>query len=180
MKGGLKDELSRLCDKYGLPDLNHGGVSEEYINFRVKSKSKMRIYMRLLGMKKYPMVRPGKRSECRAAWELDPYLQQCIKSYYLGLLITRTTNYHQLRPCHRGEKTCLFETCTGTDNVAHMMECEFYNTKFDANGDEQEVIRFAKFLSDINLERIERFKQPLIFISTKTLCPSSYFSDNND
>ena len=178
VKGGLVDELTRLCEKYKLPNLNHGGVEDDYINAQVKSKSKLRIYMKLLQLKKYPMVRPGRRSECRAAWELDPYLQQCIKSYYLGLLITRTSNYHQLRPNLRGDKTCLFDPCVGRDDIAHMMECEFYTTRYDKDGDDQEVVRFARYLSELNLERIKRFKQPMIYLPMKSFTSSS-FTDNN-
>ena len=150
-------------------------MTEEIINHRVKMSSRDRICAKILSLKKYPIVRPTKQSECRAVWELTPFQQQCMKSYYLGLLITRTSNYHQLRLCHQGEKTCLHAPCQYPDTVEHMISCEYYRSKLVIDENKSYHECFADFLSNINSERIELFKQPLIY----TPKSSSSFADNN-
>ena len=121
------EELSKLSSKYGLPDLNSTRVSDQTINMKVKGWSRLRIFSKSQHLKKAPTIRPGLRSEAESFSTVPPIKYEALKSYYLGLLVTKTGNQHFLRKKFQGDKTCLHDVCQERDDFDHWKNCAFYN-----------------------------------------------------
>ena len=77
---------------------------------------------------------------------------------YVGELNFRTNRSQEAR-MKFGGVDCLVGTCCGVDSLEHVKQCFGYHTKPPANFREEDLI---KYLQEINLERIRRWKAPLI------------------
>ena len=59
-----------------------------------------------------------------------------------------------------GDLRCMFPACSGMDTLKHVLECEFYTTKFiEKDGP---TMDWATYLVALNNERIDKFGQALI------------------
>ena len=77
-----------------------------------------------------------------------------------GNLIFKNWAPWKMKKQHMGDLLCLVPACRERDTLEHVMNCEFYNTKFvQIHGN---VRDWAEYLVALNNERIDRFDQPLI------------------
>ena len=60
-----------------------------------------------------------------------------------------------------GDLKCMYKPCQELDSLKHVLECEYYKTKF-VSGNISETKDWAIYLVKLNLERIKEFDQPLI------------------
>ena len=63
---------------------------------------------------------------------------------------------------HSGDNKCMFQPCQEIDSLEHVLECQYYATRFSEGG-EGPVRDWANFLVALNKERREKFGQPLIW-----------------
>ena len=77
-----------------------------------------------------------------------------------GNLVFKNWAPHKFAKKHMGDLLCLVPICQEKDTLKHVMECEFYNSKFiEMHGPTKD---WALYLVALNNERIDRFDQPLI------------------
>ena len=78
-----------------------------------------------------------------------------------GNLIFKNWAPHKIIKKHMGDLKCLVPICQEKDSLAHVLNCEFYDTKFIETS-EGNIRDWATYLVKLNNERIDKFDQPLI------------------
>ena len=65
-----------------------------------------------------------------------------------------------IRKKHAGDPYCLFQPCMEKDSLDHVLNCQYYTTKFiEKEGPTRD---WANYLVKLDQERVEKFGQPLI------------------
>ena len=90
---------------------------------------------------------------------LDSRAITCLRT---GLLVFKNWCPFKIQKKYRGDKKCFYDPCPEEDSLKHVMECQFYSTKFYEGG-EGPVRDWANFLVSLNRERMKNFNQPLIW-----------------
>ena len=84
-----------------------------------------------------------------------------------GNLIFKNWAPYKMKKKHMGDMLCLVPACQERDTLEHVMNCEFYSTKF--NQTHGNVKDWAEYLVALNNERIDKFEQPLILCEGWTI-----------
>ena len=157
---GFIGDIRELCVKYGLPDITLTPVRPEYIKYKCKETSRRRAMMVTLARKKIPpMLVMGKIFNDHYTFPIME--SRAITTLRTGNLIFKNWCPNRINLRNAGDKKCMFPACQEDDTLKHVLECEFYSTKF-TEGSEGPTKDWAKYLVELDKERISKFHQPLI------------------
>ena len=85
---------------------------------------------------------------------------RAITAMRTGNLIFKNWAIWKFNLKHGGDLKCMYQPCQELDTLQHVLECQFYKTKFvEMNGPTRD---WADYLVKLNQERMEEFGQPLI------------------
>ena len=85
---------------------------------------------------------------------------RAITALRTGNLIFKNWCPWKIRRQHAGDPFCMFQPCGEKDSLLHVMECDYYTTKFiNKDGPTKD---WSNYLVKLHQERMERFNQPLI------------------
>ena len=111
--------------------------------------------------KSIPMVATVNRKVTHEHYVFNVMEARAVTCFNTGNLVFKDSNPHLFRNRDKGDRWCLERACEGRDSYEHVRyECKFYRTKYVDSG--EPVRDNAKFLIKLNMERIERWKTPLI------------------
>ena len=86
---------------------------------------------------------------------------RAITALRTGNLIFKNWCPYRMQKRHMGDLLCLFPPCMEKDSLKHVMECQFYDTKFTEK-EHSHIRDWADYLVNLHRERTKKFKQPLI------------------
>ena len=78
-----------------------------------------------------------------------------------GNLVFKNWNPYKFANKHMGDKKCMFPPCQEPDTLEHVLECDFYETKF-TESNHGPTKDWATYLVALHDERMKKFDQPLI------------------
>ena len=93
-------------------------------------------------------------------YDLPLFEARAITTLRTGNLIFKNWCPWKLTIKHMQDKLCMFPACQEPDSLKHVLECDFYTTKFEEK--EGPTLDWAKYLVKLHDERVEKFGQPLI------------------
>ena len=85
---------------------------------------------------------------------------RAITAMRTGNLIYKNWAIWKFGMKHSGDLRCMFPPCQEPDTMMHVLECEFYTTKFEEK--DGPTRDWANYLVKLNEERMTKFNQPLI------------------
>ena len=145
-----------LCNEYGVPDvMEHNHVTDEMISESVREVNDRECWTASMsGKLTVPRIFLRNNETMYQAWSKSESL--AILKYRIGLLKFRA----QLRYLAKdGDTTCRNEECDEEDTYSHATWCAWVKSEKPANNTPREV---ARFIVDLNRERISRFRAPLL------------------
>ena len=176
-KNGVANEISKLCKKYEIEDINFHDVSDEVINFKIKSFSKIKSWTKIQDLSKSPNCTFSMRPFTRQFWELSRIQADVMSMVCTGNIITRKLNPHLLIPMNRGSTKCLFQPCFEDETLSHIVDgCEYYDYDDNSYYDDPNLCEAANLANKIifrNQQRIKLFKQPLFYRDNMNIAPVS-------
>ena len=157
---GFIGDVKHLCQKYKLPDVTLRPVLPDFVSEMCKEYSRKRSMLITLQMKKIPpMLSLTKVFTTHYTYSmLDARAITCLRT---GNLMFKNWTPWKFWIRHKGDLKCLFNPCQDRDSLEHVMQCEYYTTKFYEGG-EGSTRDWANYLVALNRERMQRFNQPLI------------------
>ena len=168
-ESGFIGDLRNICKKYEIPDITTMEVHEDYIRERCRFTSLRWSQEATMKLKKVPPFLVISK-----IWNHHytfPMLEaRAITTMRTGNLIFKNWCPNKIRPKYMGDMKCLYPPCQEPDTLKHVMSCEYYSTKFKDTG--ESIKDWAKYLVQLNDERIKEFKQPLI-------CTDGWFRYDN-
>ena len=154
---GLLKEVAELCGKYGLADCTEEWVDPDLVREEINYAGMEEVWMEVMNSTKIPL-------------HVD--FQKGRKSYFgrvkteAKLMFFMNIGELNLRSNRRREATakfggiqCLVGVCCGDDTLKHIEQCFGYQTKPPAVWTED---GYCKYLWDLHLERLRRWKAPLV------------------
>ena len=162
IKGGIVDDIKKLCDKYDLPNVILQPISEDYISEKCKENSRMKSRENINKLRKIPKMLT--LYEETTEHHTFPMLEaRAITAWRTGTLVFKNWCPYRFRLKYQGDRKCLYPPCQGDDTLDHVMEeCEFYSTKYKMKTGS--IKDWAEYLVKLNTERMKEFKQPLILL----------------
>ena len=156
---GFIGDLRRICGKYKIPDVTIHPLTKEFIRSACRDWSRRRSMLVSLSLKKVlPMFTLEK------VWT-DHYTYPVIEARAItalrtGNLIFKNWCPYYIKKKYMGDPYCLFQPCREKDTLKHVLECEYYDTKFSEK--EHPTKDWATYLVALHNERLKKFAQPLI------------------
>ena len=78
-----------------------------------------------------------------------------------GNLIFKNWSPYKFAIKHMGDNKCMFQPCQEPDSLKHVLECDYYTTKF-IETNQGPTKDWATYLVALHDERLQKFDQPLI------------------
>ena len=156
---GFIGDIRNLCDKYKIPDITLTPVTKEFIRLTCRDFSRRRSMMVTLNLKKIPPMLTLDKV-WHAHYDYPPFEARAITAYRTGNLVFKNWAPYKFPKKQRGDKTCLFQPCQEEDSLKHVLQCEYYDTKFIEIDDPTRDL--ASYLVRLHEERMKKFSQPLI------------------
>merc|ERR1712121_458687 len=118
--GGIMEDVTKLCNKYSIPNVLHNWLEDDYINEAVKKHSRFRVFNTVKMLKSVPMIPVIRRNRTMPEhWTFGPMEARAIMAFNTGHLVFRGTKQFKFQGKYAGTKTCLFDMCTSTDTLYH-------------------------------------------------------------
>ena len=160
VKGGVVEEVGKLCDKYSLPNVLLFKIRQEDMSCAVREYSKMRICLMTVILPSVLMIIHTLKF-VHEHYEFDVMSARAIMCFNTGNLVFKDTCPYQFRTRDQGSKGCLEKACGGLDSYSHVRyECEFYDLKYVDN--REPVKDNANFILKLNDEWIRRWRTSLV------------------
>ena len=154
---GLLREVQDLCGLYGLPDCTEEWVDPDLVRETVNYLGMEELWMEVRRSSKIPLhLEFGKGRKNYFSWAKTE-----AKLFFfmrVGELNFRTNRKHEAVAKYGGTQ-CLVGVCSGSDDQAHVESCFGYQTKPPSVWTEE---GYSKYLFELHLERLRRWKSPLI------------------
>ena len=164
INGGFSEEISQLCARYQIPDINLQYVSTREITEACQMESMKRQWDVINSSRHLPTKINFKMIKTRKYFKMDSLKARAILCYKTGNLMTRSRKNFMFRERHRGTKECLFApNCREEESIPHMKECQMYTTKWEDLGDEDESL--ASWIVSMNTERQARWGEEFFITS---------------
>ena len=133
IKGGLTDDLMKLCQKYDLHNLFERELDPNVITRQCRQTSYGRQWRELLSLRSMLMMLTSDKVRYTFS-EYPENLSRALIKKELGLLILKTTCPHQFLERNMSgpkDRTCIWAPlCTNTvDSYEHLYDCPYYTTK---------------------------------------------------
>ena len=121
-------------------------------------------------LKSVPMIPVIRRKRTMPEhWTFGPMEARAIMAFNTGHLVFRGTKQFKFQGKYAGTKTCLFDMCTATDTLYHVMwYCEWYRKEGIIPVDRARIDGpcvskdLAEYLVKLHEYRIRKWNQPLI------------------
>ena len=176
-KGGIMEDVSKLCVKYSLPNILFHPVEDERINYVVQRMSRFRIFNTVKMLKSVPMIpTPQRRQMMPPHWTFGPMETRAIMAYNTGNLVFRATRPFKFKGKFAGTKSCLYDLCNQRDTLYHAMwHCEWYKREGIIPIDKSRIEGpnfckdLAEYLIQLHEFRMRKWGQPLIVVEGWTL-----------
>ena len=126
---GFIGDLRRLCVKYKLPDLTLLPLRTRYIKSACKDMSKRRCLAATLTNKKVPSLLSLDKIQTHH-YTYGVKEARAITVMRTGNLIFKNWAPHKIITKHKGDLKCLDPICQERDSLAHVLNCEYYDTKY--------------------------------------------------
>ena len=156
---GFIGDVRQLCSKYDLPDITLTPVTQEHVRYKCRERSrKVSLMVTMMKRKIPPMLVLSKIYNDHYSYPLME--ARAITAMRTGNLIFKNWAIWKFNLKHGGDLKCMYQPCQELDTLQHVLECQFYKTKFvEMNGPTRD---WADYLVKLNQERMEEFGQPLI------------------
>ena len=176
-KGGIMEDVTKLCNKYSIPNIIFNPIEDERINAAVQRASRFRVYNTVKMLKSVPMIPTAqKRKNMPEHWTYGPMEARAIMAFNTGHLVLRGTKQFHFKGKYADTKTCLFDLCNHTDTLWHVMwHCEWYKREGIVPTDKVRLTGpsvckdLAEYLVKLHEFRMEKWGQPLIIVEGWTL-----------
>ena len=157
---GFIGDVRRLCTKYKLPDITLTPVTPEFVSLKCRELSRKRSMLTTLTLKKIPPMLTFSIKIFNEHYNFPMFEARAITALRTGNLIFKNWCPWKIRRQHAGDPFCMFQPCGERDTLMHVLECEFYSTKFvNRDGPAKD---WSNYLVKLHQERLEKFNQPLI------------------
>ena len=157
---GFIGDIRRLCIKYKLPDITITPVTPEFVSLKCRELSRKRSMMTTLMKRKIPPMLSFSIKIFNDHYNYPRFEARAITALRTGNLIFKNWCPWKIRRQHAGDPFCMFQPCGEKDSLLHVMECDYYTTKFiNKDGPTRD---WSNYLVKLHQERMERFNQPLI------------------
>ena len=161
-KGGFYEDVTKLCEKYDVPNVMLHYLRPDDLSYTLKEFSKDRICHETLLRKSVPII-VNTRKVVHSHHLFNTMEARAITCFNTGNLVFKATRGWEMPPKYQGDKWCMFRQCEGVDSYHHARyECDWYDTKYVEMGDP--VADNARFLVELDRERKRRWKVPLIVV----------------
>ena len=172
VKGGLAEDLSRLCSKYQLRDLCLTELDPAVITRNCRQESYRRQWREHLTLKSVPMMLTADKVRF-TFYEYPENLSRALIMKELGLLVLKTMQPHKFLERNMSspkDRSCIWAPlCVDSlDDLQHLRCCPYYTTKYKEDRDP--VLAEAVFLDAISRERSRKFAQPMILFGSDHEC----------
>ena len=157
---GFIGDVRRLCLKYKIPDITVSPITPEFISLKCRELSRKRSMMTTLTLRKIPPMLTFSVKIFNTHYEYPKFEARAITALRTGNLIFKNWCPWKIRKQHAGDSLCMFQPCREKDSLQHVMECEYYSTKFITQ--DGSLRDWANYLVKLHQERLEKFNQPLI------------------
>ena len=158
---GFIGDVRRLCEKYELQDITLVPLTKKFIRRRCRTYSRRRSQIITLNLKKIPPMLTLEKT-WTGHYDLPLFEARAITTLRTGNLAFKNWCPYKFSLKHMGDKLCLFKPCQEPDSLAHVLECEYYDTRF-VESQQGPTRDWATYLVKLHDERIEKFGQPLIY-----------------
>ena len=157
---GFIGDIRDLCKKYKIPDVTLTPLTPEYISNKCKEMSRKRSMLVTLSLKKIPPMLILSSKIFNDHYTYNKFDARAITALRTGNLIFKNWCPWMIRKKHAGDPYCLFQPCMEKDSLDHVLNCQYYTTKFiEKEGPTRD---WANYLVKLDQERVEKFGQPLI------------------
>ena len=155
--GSFAAEITALCQRYNLPNLNSHYVAKEQITEAVREVSMRKQWEVINKAKHIPnLIMNFTVVKRRSYFKLDSLKSRALLCFNSGNLILRVNKSYSMREKHQGSKRCLFEPlCLELEDYPHFRSCPHYKTKYIDLGDDD--LSLSTFLVSRNNGRQSRF-----------------------
>ena len=157
---GFIGDIRRLCTKYKIPDITTTPITTEFISLKCRELSRKRSMMTTLMLKKVPPMLTFSIKIFNEHYSFPKFEARAITALRTGNLIFKNWCPWKIRRQHAGDPYCMYQPCREKDTLQHVMECEFYSTKFISK--DSPARDWSTYLVKLHQERMENFNQPLI------------------
>ena len=150
--------VDRLCDMYSIPRVSEFPVDKSQVKSTIKMAAMTELWRECFESSIIPS-RPYIRITNFSHFSWPRSKSRAILLWRTGGLKFKTQwkLYNVKRGIGIG---CLMPVCPGLDNLDHVKNCPFYETKWDNRWKDDEEL--AIYLVKINRERTRRFKMPIL------------------
>ena len=156
-KASLVAAIDEVCSKYSLPHVSAGPLLKSYVKRRVKLKDEIDIWV---GNVMSPVTQNVGLERIRLStnfYKLNKRQSQALLAFNAGAFKLKTAwgDFHEIQ-------RCLAPLCGHDDELDHIKQCPFYETKWDETFNEDSK-QLATYLVSLDRERRRRWKGECLF-----------------
>ena len=157
---GFIGDVRNLCTKYKIQDVTLVPLTKKFIRRACRYVSRRRAQTTSLFLRKIPPLLSLEKIWTEH-YEFPMMEARAITTLRTGHLVFKNWCPWKLAAKHKRDKLCMFTTCQELDSLKHVLQCDFYTTKFEETN-QGPTKDWAVYLVKLHDERLEKFGQPLI------------------
>ena len=158
-EGGILREVRQYCEEYGINDVTQYYVNPKEIRERVETRAFNRLWIKCIEAKKPPLAARREDGRGRHYSELPVNKAKLMLCFEVGDLNFRK-NRKQESLKKYGSYECLVPFCREDDCFDHVRKCRGYTASLTK--DDPEPMEIIEYLTELEEERVKRFKRSLI------------------
>ena len=157
---GLLHEVRQYCEELGVPDVTVTRVDKDDLTKKAKNTAFMKQWLRLAASSKVRMRWRPEKLQDRQYFSRDKLTAKLLLCYRIGELNFKTNRKGEAT-AKTGSTLCLGRVCGGEDSLAHVMECETYDTRYSGVDSEWAL---ADYLVKLYIERNKKYGNALVYM----------------
>ena len=157
------EEVSEYCKEFDIPDVTQYYVHPTEIRERIETRVFNRLWIKCLGAKKPPLA--ARRLDGRARYysNMPTNKAKLMLCFEVGDLNFRKNRKREALSRY-GSFECLVPFCKEEDSFEHVKRCPGYTASLKS--DDPEPHELIEYLTQLEEERVKRFKKSLINFKT--------------
>ena len=146
-------KLYILYTIHGVPDVTVTRVDKDDLTKKAKNTAFMKQWLRLAASSKVRMRWRPEKLQDRQYFSRDKLTAKLLLCYRIGELNFKTNRKGEAT-AKTGSTLCLGRVCGGEDSLAHVMECETYDTRYSGVDSEWAL---ADYLVKLYIQRNKKY-----------------------